>query len=216
MRASTTTRGPHMGAGQTHLLGSTQYGLGKLGEGCRVHNVRMTINRNVTAASAIALIASIFLVACGTTDATVGMASHVTASSPTPMSTERNVTTISGVALNVPWKSLRDVTTLLDTIDAEGNRLVIERGIRPAGSRAAIHIHQYGGHTCVISGEITDFVEGHAAPMVFPAGTCYYMPPNTLMTATNLGTKDAVLIDTFNLPPSAPTTTIREPGDPTP
>jgi len=50
--------------------------------------------------------------------------------------------------------------------------------------------------------------------MKFPAGTCYYMPPDILMTATNLGTEDAVLIDTFNLPPGKPTITIREPGFP--
>lgn len=100
---------------------------------------------------------------------------------------------------------------MLDTIDADGLRLVITEGTRPAGSRAAIHIHKYGGHTCVISGEITDFIEGHE-PMVFPAGNCYYMPPNTLMTAANLGTTDAVLIDTFNLPVGEPRITIREAG----
>ncbi len=50
--------------------------------------------------------------------------------------------------------------------------------------------------------------------MVAPAGTCYHMPPNTLMTAANLGTEDAVLVDNFNLPLGAPTITIREPGWP--
>ncbi len=148
------------------------------------------------------------LAACGTTDAAP--------TSPVPMSTQRDVTTINGAVLPVPWKSLRGEEVMLDTIDADGNRLVITRATRPAGSRAPIHTHQYGGHTCVISGEITDYVEGHNETMVFPAGTCYYMPPNTLMTATILGTTDAVLIDTFNLPPGAPTITIREPGEPTP
>ena len=51
----------------------------------------------------------------------------------------------------------------------------------------------------MLSGEITDFVEGKS-PQKYPAGTCYYMPPNTPMTAANLGEKDAILIDTFNLP----------------
>ena len=102
---------------------------------------------------------------------------------------------------------------MLDTIDANGQRLVITQGTRKAGTRVAIHTHHYGGHTCVMSGEITDYVEG-MEPMKHPAGTCYYMPPETLMSAANLGTKDAILVDTFVVPPSEPTITIREPGWP--
>lgn len=137
-----------------------------------------------------------------------GQASTSTA---TPLSTALDVTTINGAALPVGYVAMTNEKTMLDTIDADGLRLVITEGTRPAGSRAAIHIHKYGGHTCVLSGVITDYIEGHE-PMEFPAGTCYYMPPNTLMTATNLGTEDAVLIDTFTLPVGEPTITIREPG----
>lgn len=125
----------------------------------------------------------------------------------------RDVTTINGQPVPGEMLPLQDVTTMLDTIDANGNRLVITRGIRKAGMRVAIHVHEYGGHTCVLSGAITDFVEGHA-PSLWPAGTCYYMPPNIPMSAANLGTEDAVLVDTFNLPPGAPTITIVEPGWP--
>jgi Cupin domain len=123
----------------------------------------------------------------------------------------REVSTINGSVPPTPVQSMHDVTVMLDTIDAEGRRLVTTRGIRPGGTRAPIHVHRYGGLTCVIEGEITDFVEGHE-PMVFPAGTCYYMPPDTPMTAVSLGTVDAVLIDTFNLPPGEPTITVIEPG----
>jgi len=131
---------------------------------------------------------------------------------PSAMSTAKDVTTINGEIPSGTMAPITKVTTMLDTIDAEGKRLVITRGVRTAGTRAPIHIHMHGGQTCVISGVITDFVEGHTEPMTFPAGTCYYMPPNTLMTAANLGTEDAVLIDTFNLPPADPTITLREPG----
>ena len=62
-----------------------------------------------------------------------------------------------------------------------------------------------------MSGEITDFIEG-VEPEVYSAGECYYMPPNVLMTAANLGTEDAILIDTFNLPEGEPTISICEPG----
>ena len=59
--------------------------------------------------------------------------------------------------------------------------------------------------------EITDFVEGKANGH-YPAGTCYYMPADTQMSASNLGTEDAVLIDTFMLPYGVPPITILEPG----
>ena len=136
------------------------------------------------------------------------------ASTASPLSSELNVTTINGEKPPGRLERLVDVKTMMDTVDVTGKRVLVEKGVRKAGTRVAIHVHQYGGHTCVMSGEITDFMEGHP-PSKWPAGTCYYMPPNLLMTAANLGTEDAVLIDTFILPPGAPTITIREPGYPT-
>lgn len=103
------------------------------------------------------------------------------------------------------------VTTMIDTVDADGKRLVVTKGVRKAGTRAGIHVHEHGGHTCVMSGEITDFVEGKPDSR-WPAGTCYYMPPNTPMAAANLGKTDAILVDTFVLPPGRPTMTVLEPG----
>lgn len=61
------------------------------------------------------------------------------------------------------------------------------------------------------TGEFTDFVEGQSNGTL-PADTCYTMPPNVPMAAANLGTEDAVLVDTFILPPGEPTITILEPG----
>lgn len=123
------------------------------------------------------------------------------------------ITTINGSVPTGELLPLQNLETMLDTIDANGLRLVIIKGIRKAGTRVGIHIHKYGGHTCVISGEITDFVEGKE-PQVYQAGSCYYMPPNTPMSAANLGDEDAVLIDTFNLPEGEPTIIILEPNWP--
>ena len=120
------------------------------------------------------------------------------------------VTTVNGRVPPGIVRGLDDVAVLLDTLTSEGQRLVVTRGIRRAGTRVGIHVHQYGGHTCVLSGTITDFVEGKP-DSVWPAGTCYYMPANTPMSAANLGTEDAILVDTFQLPPGAPTITIVEP-----
>ncbi len=121
------------------------------------------------------------------------------------------VTMINGEVPPGELSPLRDVTTSLDTIDTDGNRLVITRGVREAGTRVGIHVHKYGGHTCVLSGVITDFIEG-MEPKEFPAGTCYYMPPNTIMSAANLGDEPAILLDTFILPPGESMITILEPG----
>jgi quercetin dioxygenase-like cupin family protein len=148
---------------------------------------------------------------CGDDPGVDGSSDETT--TPMAFSTETDITTINGVAPEGEMLPLQDVTTMLDTIDANGNRVLVTRGVRKPGTRVAIHVHKYGGYTCVLSGVITDFVEGHE-PMTWPAGTCYYMPPNTLMTAANLGSEDAVLIDNFTLPPGEPTITIREPGWP--
>ena len=129
------------------------------------------------------------------------------------MSAELDVTQINRERPPGRLERLVDVTTMLDTLDSNGQRILVERGVRKAGTRVAIHVHEYGGHTCVLSGEITDFVEGRP-PKKFRAGTCYYMPPNVLMTAANLSNEDAVVIDTFILPPGRFPTTIREPGYP--
>ena len=122
-----------------------------------------------------------------------------------------SVTTVNGAVPLGIIRGLDEVTVVLDTLTSDGQRLVITRGIRRAGTRVGIHVHQHGGHTCVLSGTITDFVEGKPDSF-WPTGTCYYMPANTPMSAANLGTEDALLMDTFQLPPGAPVITIVEPS----
>ncbi len=124
-----------------------------------------------------------------------------------------SITTINGKSVPGVMERLHDVSTMIDTIDAHGSRLLVTKGTRRAGTRVGIHIHEHGGHTCVLTGEITDFVEGRES-MRYPAGTCYYMPPNTPMSAANLGTEDAVLIDNFIVPPGASVIDVFEPGYP--
>ena len=121
------------------------------------------------------------------------------------------ITTINGTVPEGKLQPLANTSTMLDTKQSDGLRLLVTKGTRLAGTRVAIHVHEYGGHTCVLSGEITDFVEGKANGR-YPAGTCYYMPANTPMSAANLGKEDSVLIDTFVLPFGAPPITIMEPG----
>lgn len=165
--------------------------------------------------SHIALLIAITVSAAALTSACTSdnTPSNATSHSGTPAATD-NVTSINGEVPPGKIFPLQSVRTMLDTTDAHGQQLIITMGTRLAGTRMAIHSHQYGGTTCVISGVITDFVQGQE-PKKFPAGTCYYMPPNTLMSAANLGSIDVVLIDTFTTPPQADTTTMMETVEPT-
>ena len=122
-----------------------------------------------------------------------------------------DVSVLNGEVLPVPVAPLVATRTMMDIIDSRGMRVVVLMGTRRAGTRAPIHVHDFGGHTCVFSGEITVFMEGHA-PQRMPAGSCYDMPPATLMSAANLGQEDVVLTDTFSLPPGLPLMTLREKG----
>lgn len=123
------------------------------------------------------------------------------------------VTEINGAVPDGELKPLQNVQSLVPAglIDSFGREVILHRGIREAGTRVGIHIHEYGGYTLVLSGTITDFVEGQANS-TYHAGQWYYMPPNTPMAAANLGTEDAELIDIFLVPPGQPEITIIEPG----
>lgn len=124
-----------------------------------------------------------------------------------------STTTVNGEVPPGVAAKLVDLTVLTDTVQVDGNRLLVQQGIRKAGTRAPIHYHDYGGRTCVLSGTITDFVEG-MDPMIYPAGSCYDMPEDTAMTAVNLGDEDVLLVDTFVLPPRKPTIIVLEPNWP--
>ncbi|HPX36041.1 MAG TPA: cupin domain-containing protein [Mycobacterium sp.] len=124
-----------------------------------------------------------------------------------------STTTVNGdVPPGVPAK-LVDLTVVTDTVQVDGDRLLVMQGVRKVGTRAPIHYHDHGGRTCVLKGTITDFVEG-LEPAIFPAGTCYDMPADTPMTAANLGDEDVLLVDTFVLPPTEPTIIVLEPNWP--
>ena len=106
---------------------------------------------------------------------------------------------------------LQNTTTLLNILNVDGKRVFVSKGIRKAGTRVGTHVHRHGGYTLVLSGEITDFVEGNPN-MKFKAPSGYYMPPCTPMAAANLGDKDATLIDIFIGDPGTPFIEILEPS----
>jgi len=104
-----------------------------------------------------------------------------------------------------------DSITLLNTINADGQQVLMVKSIRKANTRIGIHVHKYGGYTIILSGTMTDFVQGIPTKKYGP-NTAYYMPPCTPMSAANLSqTEDVELIDVFIGPPGEPYIEILEP-----
>lgn len=121
-----------------------------------------------------------------------------------------NFSEINGEKLPGDPKPLVNGVTLLNIINSQGQRVYVHKGTRKAGTRVGIHVHKYGGYTLILSGTMTDFVQGKDR-MTFGPNSGYYMPPCTPMSAANLGDEDVELIDIFIGPPNEEYITILEP-----
>ncbi|MDC0269445.1 hypothetical protein OAK57_02125 [Synechococcus sp. AH-551-N23] len=122
--------------------------------------------------------------------------------------------TVNGNEVQGSLLPLQDNRSIINEI-IDGQRLVANLGVRKAGTRVGVHVHEAGGATFVVGGEgaITDFVEGFENTFN-PVGNYYFMPYNTPMSATNLSDKDVVLLDIFYVPLDQTEITILEPGYP--
>jgi quercetin dioxygenase-like cupin family protein len=127
------------------------------------------------------------------------------------LSNETNgFTTINGTTPPGILAPTQNKEVLLDIINDQGQRVLMVKAIRKAGTRVGIHLHKFGGYTIILSGEMTDFVQGKPNKKYGP-NSSYYMPPNTPMSAGNLGNKDVELIDIFIGQPGEPYIEIIEP-----
>ena len=124
-----------------------------------------------------------------------------------------STTTINGTPVPGSMAALAGKEVLLDYVQRDGNRLLVQQGVRKPGTRAPIQYHDFPGRTCVLTGTLTRFVEGKE-PTSYPAGACYETPVRVAMTAANLGTEDVRLIDTSVAPADAPAIIVVEPGWP--
>ncbi len=120
--------------------------------------------------------------------------------------------TLNGNEVQGSLLPLQDNRSIINEI-IDGQRLVANLGVRKAGTRVGVHVHEAGGATFVVGGEgaITDFVEGFEDTFN-PVGNYYFMPYNTPMSATNLSDEDVVLLDIFYVPLDKTAITILEPG----
>lgn len=89
--------------------------------------------------------------------------------------------------------------TILKVDRPNGMEFLVVRTVRQVGTRTPIHRHDHSGVTCVLSGEMTLYLEG-SAPQRVQAGQCYNMPAGLSMAGVNTGTVDTVMHDIFTVP----------------
>lgn len=113
--------------------------------------------------------------------------------------TYEDVTTINGAVPPGRVTKTMESSPMVTTTDGQGNEIHVVRSVRAFGTRSPIHMHEHGGITCVVEGEMTLYLEG-AEPLRAPAGECYFMPPGKPMSGVNTGRTDAVMNDIFKIP----------------
>ena len=109
-----------------------------------------------------------------------------------------------------PSKSMFETRLLTENVGG-GWMLITSRTVRQAGTRSPIHVHPYGGQTCVVSGEMTLYMDG-AEPLVAGPGECYFMPPGRRMTGVNSADGATFMLDTFVVPKGEQVWIVVEPG----
>jgi quercetin dioxygenase-like cupin family protein len=104
----------------------------------------------------------------------------------------------------------------VDQLDARGKptgmTLVTSRSVREKGTRSPIHVHPFGGQTCVVSGEMSLYLEGTDEVKRAGPGECYYMPAGRRMSGVNSADGVTIMIDTFVVPRGEQVWIVVEPG----
>lgn len=118
---------------------------------------------------------------------------------------------------NKPTKTISEERLITEEIlDPTGKPtgwvLITNRSVREQGTRTPIHVHPYGGQTCVLAGEMSLYLDKEPTILKTGAGKCYYMPAGRRMSAVNSGNTDAILFDTFVMPKDERIWIVVEPG----
>jgi quercetin dioxygenase-like cupin family protein len=118
---------------------------------------------------------------------------------------------------NTPTKTMFETRLLtIDQLDAKGNPTgwvtVTSRSVRDFGTRSPIHVHPYGGQTCVVSGEMTLYLDGDTNLKTAQSGECYWMPAGRRMSGVNSAKTPTIMIDTFVVPKGEQVWIVVEPG----
>lgn len=104
----------------------------------------------------------------------------------------------------------------IDQLDARGKPTgwvtVTSRSVRDRGTRSPIHVHPFGGQTCVVSGEMSLYLDGEPTVQVAGPGDCYWMPAGRRMSGVNSADTPTIMIDTFVVPRGEQVWIVVEPG----
>lgn len=103
-----------------------------------------------------------------------------------------------------------------DITDARGDPtgwvVVTSRSVRDKGTRSPIHVHPHGGQTCVVSGEMSLYLDGEPTIQKAGPGDCYWMPAGRRMSGVNSAKTPTIMIDTFVVPRGEQVWIVVEPG----
>jgi quercetin dioxygenase-like cupin family protein len=118
---------------------------------------------------------------------------------------------------NKPSKTMFESRLLTqDVLDAKGKPtgwvVVTSRSVRDQGTRSPIHVHPHGGQTCVVSGEMSLYLDGEPTVQKAGPGDCYWMPAGRRMSGVNSADSRTIMIDTFVVPKGEQVWIVVEPG----
>lgn len=103
-----------------------------------------------------------------------------------------------------------------EQLDARGRPtgmvLVTSRSVRDQGTRSPIHVHPFGGQTCVVAGEMTLYLDGEPTLQKAGPGECYWMPAGRRMSGVNTADSRTIMIDSFVVPQGEQVWIVVEPG----
>ena len=125
---------------------------------------------------------------------------------------------INGKSLpNKPSKTMFESRLITqDVLDARGKPtgwvVVTSRSVRDQGTRSPIHVHPHGGQTCVVSGEMSLYLDGEPTVQKAGPGDCYWMPAGRRMSGVNSADSRTIMIDTFVVPKGEQVWIVVEPG----
>ena len=104
----------------------------------------------------------------------------------------------------------------VEQLDARGKPTgwvtVTSRSVRDKGTRSPIHVHPFGGQTCVVAGEMSLYLEGTDEIKRAGPGDCYWMPAGRRMSGVNSADTPTIMIDSFVVPKGEQVWIVVEPG----
>lgn len=118
---------------------------------------------------------------------------------------------------NKPSKTMFESRLITQEVtDARGKPtgwvVVTSRSVRDQGTRSPIHVHPHGGQTCVVSGEMSLYLDGEPTIQTAGPGDCYWMPAGRRMSGVNSANSRTIMIDTFVVPKGEQVWIVVEPG----